>query len=275
MLRSTSTLSPDACATAGGNSRSPRILSRSTERAAPSDSTRSEDSTRSAPPAAAGPSRGTSVAAGGLRRDRRIRGAVRKIVAETLRQEEEVGRHERRLPAEPLGNERFGIGFAELFERSAEAFEVRAIPRLARHEIFGDEPGLGRETCREIRVRKQRLCAAHRRLESPVDADLDETHQCRNVVRHARDEFLQRRGGRGPVLPRDRRVGGELDDLQTTLGHLLGDGPSQERDGLATVRVLLEDPAHDRRAFVGTIAAQMNLGRGEQQLRIVADRLGR
>ena len=62
------------------------------------------------------------------------------------------------------------------------------------------------------------LSAVHRRLEPAVDADLDQTHQCRDVIGHARHELLQRGGRRCPVLPRDGGLGGELDDANPSSG---------------------------------------------------------
>ncbi len=53
---------------------------------------------------------------------------------------------------------------------------------------------------------------------------------------HARDEFLQHRGGARPVDLRDRGVGGELDDAEAGLRRLLGDAPAQLRDLLAARR---------------------------------------
>ena len=84
------------------------------------------------------------------------------------------------------------------------------LPRLARHEILGDEPRFGRLAGLDVGVGQLRLRAVHRRLEAAVDADLDQPHQRRDVVRHAGDELLQHRGraeaSRSARPPRRRRA---------------------------------------------------------------------
>ena len=117
------------------------------------------------------------------------------------------------------------------------------------------------------------LRAVHCRLESTVDADLNQTHQGGNVVGHARDELLQSRRRRRPILPRDSRVRGELHDAEAQLGYLLGNRPPEQRHFFAAVGVLLEQTAHDREPVVGHLPPQLDLGHCEQQLRIVARRL--
>ena len=53
------------------------------------------------------------------------------------------------------------------------------VPRLARHEILGDEPRLGGLPARDVGVGQLRLRAVHRRFEPAVDADLDQPHAAR------------------------------------------------------------------------------------------------
>ena len=109
----------------------------------------------------------------------------------------------------------------------------------------------------DVRVGELRLRAVHRRLEAAVDADLDQPHQRRDVVRDARDEFLNRGGGRRVVALGDGGVGGELERLERRVGRLLGDVPGDHRDLVAPRRILGEQPVQDRQRFVGVAAAQL------------------
>ena len=76
----------------------------------------------------------------------------------------QVGAHERRLAAQPRGDQRVGIRLAEQHERAAEPLDVRVVPRLARDEILGDEARLGRGAGGDVGVGQLRLRAVHRRL---------------------------------------------------------------------------------------------------------------
>ena len=182
----------------------------------------------------------------------------------------QVGAHERRLAAQTRRDQGVGIGLAEQHQRAPEALDVRVVPRLPRHEVLGDEPRFGGRAGGDVGVRELRLRAVHRRLEAAVDADLDQPHERRNVVRHAGDEFLQRGRGRGPVRLRDRRIGGELDDPESRFRLFFGDGPAEERDLLAARRILLEQTAYDREAVLEPVAAKLDVRDQQQQLWIVA-----
>ena len=70
-----------------------------------------------------------------------------------------IGGHERRLAAQSLGDEPFGIRLARQLERAAETFQVGAVPRLARNQILGDEPRLRRLSAGDIGVGQKRLRA--------------------------------------------------------------------------------------------------------------------
>ena len=144
-----------------------------------------------------------------------------------------------------------GIGLSQQLQRTAETLEVRSVPRLARDQILGDEAGLRGEAAGEIGVGQMGLSAVHRRLEPAVDADLDQTHQCGDVIGNARDELLQRGGRRCPVLPRDGCIRRQFDDREAGFGRLLADGPPEERHFFPTVWMLLEQPAHDRQPLLG------------------------
>ena len=99
---------------------------------------------------------------------------------------------------------------------------------------------LGRRAGRDVGVGQLRLRAVHRRLEPAVDADFDQPHQRGDVVGHARDEFLQRGGGRaGQSCSRDRGIGGELHDAEAGLGRVFRNRPAELRPLLAPRR----DPA--------------------------------
>ena len=186
----------------------------------------------------------------------------------------QVGAHERRFAAEPRRDQGVGIFLAEQHQGAAEPFDVGLVPRLPRHEILGDEPRLGRLPALDVGVRQLRLRAVHRRLEPAVDADFDEMHQRRNVIGHARDEFLQDGGGARPVRRGDRGRGGELDDDEPGLRRLFGDAPSQLRDLLAARGVFLKQPPDDGEPFFELVAAKLDVGDGQQQHGIARGGLG-
>ena len=178
--------------------------------------------------------------------------------------ERQVGAREGRLPAQSRGNQRVRIGFAQQHERPPKALDVRLVPRLSRHEILGDEPRFRRGARRDIGVGQLCLRAEHRRFESTVDAQLDQMHQRRDVIRHAGDELLQHRRGARPVALSDGGFGSELDDLKTGFRVALGHSPPQKRDLLPARRILFEQPPHDDQAVLDAFAAELDVGDSDQ-----------
>ena len=69
---------------------------------------------------------------------------------------------------------RVRVGHAQHGQRATEPIDVRLLPRLTRHEVFRDNPGFGCLTGLEVGVGQVDLRLVHRRLESAVDADLNE-----------------------------------------------------------------------------------------------------
>ena len=53
--------------------------------------------------------------------------------------EQEIGAREWRLATQPAGNQRVRVGLAAQLERTPEPLDVRVVPRLACHEVLGDE----------------------------------------------------------------------------------------------------------------------------------------
>ena len=97
-------------------------------------------------------------------------------------------------------------------------------------------------------------------------------HQRRDVIRHAGDELLQHRRGARPVALSDGGFGSELDDLKTGFRVALGHSPPQKRDLLPARRILFEQPPHDDQAVLDAFAAELDVGDGEQQHRVVTGR---
>ena len=165
----------------------------------------------------------------------------------------EVGAHERRLTAQPLGDQPVRVGLSHEHQRPPEPLDVRAIPGLPGHQVLGNEAGLRRRARGDVGVRQLRLGAVHRGFEAAIDADLHQAHEGRDVIRDPGHEFLQR-GSRGrPVLLRDRHVGGQLDHAESGFRGLLGDRPADQCDILTAPGILAEQLSHDVHALVDLV----------------------
>ncbi len=105
--------------------------------------------------------------------------------------DEVIRRGKRHLAAEPLRDQRVGIGNPQQDQRAPEALDVRRFPGLAGHQILGDHARFRPLARGQIGVRELGLRLVHVRLETAVHADLDELEQRWNLTRHARDELLQ------------------------------------------------------------------------------------
>ena len=177
-----------------------------------------------------------------------LHGRRRHERRQIVRIERHVGAHEGRFAAEPLGNQRVGVRLVHQHEGAPEPFDVGALPRLARHEVLGDDARFRRRPGRDVGVGELRLRAVHRRFEPAVDADLDQPHQGRHVSRDARDELLQRRGGGRPVALRDGHVGRQFDSREPDLRRLLGQVPADERDLVASRGIVIEQAPSEGQA---------------------------
>ncbi len=207
---------------------------------------------------------------GGRRRDRHRR----HLGSAGIGRPHEIGAGERRLTAQPLGDDGVDIGFAEQRERPPEPLDVRPVPRLARDQILGNHPRLDARPDRQIRVGQLRLRAVHGGFETAVDADLDQPHQRRNVVRHAVDELVQRGGCRAPFVGGNRGPGRDLDALVSRVRIDFGHRAPEDDQRVAPIGIVHEHLLQQRRAFGDAPVAKLHFSQQPQQLRIVPGDFG-
>ena len=216
-------------------------------------------------------------AVGGRGRGARRRfGTLDRIVEDdALVQVHLVGGHERAVAAQPIGDDRVGVGFAQHLEGATEALDVGAVPRLTGHEILADDARLEAAAGVEVGVGELGLRGVHRRLEAAVDADLDQPHQRDDVAAHAGDELVQGGRRRRVVALGQGGVGHRLDAGVGGVGRLLGE-PAGHRDGrLALCRIGGQRARHRRPAVVEAALAQLGFGQRHPQRVVEPGDVGR
>ncbi len=184
--------------------------------------------------------------------------------------EERIMRHERRLSAQSLGDERVGIGDAKHHERPPKTIDVRRLPGLSRDEILGDDPCLGGLVGGEVGVGQLLLGIVHGLLEPTVDADFHQLEQRRNLARHARGELLQTGRRLLEFLLRHSRVDGGIDAQERRLRTGPDKRPPEVRhDGAA--RGIGDEQSAEHAFGAGQLTRpQLDFYQGQQQRRVVA-----
>ena len=150
------------------------------------------------------------------------------------------------------------------------------LPRLARDEIFGDEPRLGRRR----RPRCTRPPAAPARCTSSTSRPPSTQISTSRISAGMWFGTRVTNSWSTAAAPGQSFSATAVSAASSTMrkpasGSLFGDAPAQLRDLLAARRIALEQPPDDRDAVVDPVAAQPDVGDGEQQLRIVAGRFDR
>ena len=177
---------------------------------------------------------------------------------------------ERRLAAQPLGNQRVRIGLAQQHERPPEPLDVRSLPRLAGDEILGDEARF-RAAPAAMYASASCACALYIVASSPPSTQISTRRiSAGDVIGHARDEFLQRGRGRRPVACATAASAASSTTWKPASGAC--SATLQPSSAISSRRAGSSSSSRPTIATPSSLSAprELDLGDGQQQRRIVA-----